>query len=513
MATTPTAFFHILFFLLSTLTNLWGQCTLTAPAFKPAIPGITWTNWATPPTGCPSATTGVVQITGTTSGSKQSLSANNTTYYVVNGSIEYADFNTGSGNKMNVVVCQGATLYLGVSTQNSTNVNIMVMPGGTLIPNTSTFALWKGRNYVYGNLISPNRDLSLTGNGGDSTVIYVAPAGIFQVTGTTTNPGPSHNSILSFPSSGGVAGIYNEGAVDVNDIVINSSSQPLICSNNANSCLHIRSSFPTTNTDDQFATGAAGGFLKYDATSGSTTYNKRVATTSLPATAATLKVCTSGANYCLAGGCCILTATCSTQVAGSPFGNIIPNSNCGSLPTSCSLPLSVRLAYFNADKSTEGVKIKWATSTQENSKLFVIEKSHDGIEWTQVGQLPASGTINDYQEYQLTDYSPRSGDSYYRLIEVETNNSEKIYAVDLVQIPLDGTTFLISPNPSNGNVTVSLGEHFERYDIEVIDIKGNRQGFYTFFPGQNSLHIPKPGMYLAKLKVKQSVVVQKFIVQ
>lgn len=499
------------------LLTFWGvvafvaaghaQCSTSTPTYVPPVPGVTWPNWNTTPTGCPSA--GATQITATTNGTRQNLNTTGTTYYAANGTYVYGEINqSASTNRMTVVVCQGAVLWLGVGTQSSTHLNVVVMPGGTLIPNLSSNSskVWKGKTYVYGAVVSSNEDLRIENiNSGDSSMTFIAPSGIFQVAGTT--PGsPAHNTQLYFASGSGIMGIYNEGSIDVSDLYVNSSGTA-ICSNNANSCLRIRNSVPALNTDDQLAANAAtGGYMIFDATSGSVTLNKRVSSSP------SVNVCTFGGDWCKSGGgCCIKTAGCTT---GSPFaGSTLNNATkCATLPASCSIPLKAYLAGFKVTRSTEGVKVSWITSSQEKSKWFQVEKSKNGIDWAKVGEIPSAGDYSGSLEYALHDHSPWPGDTYYRLQEVDFEGKGTVYAVDLLHIPLDETEFLLSPNPSSGTLTIRLGDSFEKYEMEILDTKGSSMGKYTLYPGSSTFTVSVVGMYLAKLKVGTSVLVKKFVV-
>jgi hypothetical protein len=348
-------------------------------------------------------------------------------------------------------------------------------------------------------MLLADNNLNISVNSGDTSQTYIGSTGIFQVSGAT-------NPVLNFSSSSGSAGIYSEGSFDVSDLTINSSTVALICMNGAGSCMHVRHSYGTNNSDDQIAV-ANGSVLKYDQTSGSVTYNKRVSSSS------TLKVCTSGADYCKNGGGCCISAGAACTV-GSPFaGTSLNPASCSSLPSTCSYPLAINLAYFKAQKSSEGVQIKWITALEHNSDYFIIEKSTNGLDWTEVSKVIANGGANG-ASYSTIDYSPSAGYNYYRLTEVEKSGKETPYAIDVVDIRSEGVDFHVFPNPSTGNITVTVSDDFPQYEFEIEDVKGVTIGTYTLFAGSNSLaNVAKPGVYFAKLKVRTDMKIQKIVIQ
>ena len=175
------------------------------------------------------------------------------------------------------------------------------------------------------------------------------------------------------------------------------------------------------------------------------------------------------------------------------------------------VPLSITLAYFNAEKSSEGVSIKWGTLVEHNTSYYIIQKSINGLEWKELAIVEASGTRGNYT---VTDYSPMPGYNYYRLVEVEHSGKELPYAVDVVNISSEGLVFMISPNPTSGPVTFFLSNDYPKYDIEIINLNGVVTAKYLLLPGKNSIIISEiPGLYFVKLKVKSEFIIEKVVVR
>ncbi|MBL7962838.1 MAG: hypothetical protein JNM31_03245 [Flavobacteriales bacterium] len=93
------------------------------------------------------------------------------------------------------------------------------------------------------------------------------------------------------------------------------------------------------------------------------------------------------------------------------------------------------LTSFVADASSpRGVRIHWATATENGTGRFVVERSMDGWEWTLVNELPAVGQSTRHVSYETWDTQAPTGVVQYRLLEVTTQGLEIISEVFSVQV-------------------------------------------------------------------------------
>ena len=120
-------------------------------------------------------------------------------------------------------------------------------------------------------------------------------------------------------------------------------------------------------------------------------------------------------------------------ITGTLYIHVNTNAYCGTQNSCRNISVSrvsalpVELLYFDGKEINNTNYIYWATATEHNSSHFVIEKSEDGYEWTQVGQLPAA--INSTQElnYNYTDTYVNAGFNYYKLIQYDIDGANKTY--------------------------------------------------------------------------------------
>jgi hypothetical protein len=60
------------------------------------------------------------------------------------------------------------------------------------------------------------------------------------------------------------------------------------------------------------------------------------------------------------------------------------------------------------------------TSQEQNSRDFILERSSDGLNFSQVGAtLPAAGNSSDTRSYSITDHNVPAGTWYYRFKETD----------------------------------------------------------------------------------------------
>jgi hypothetical protein len=109
----------------------------------------------------------------------------------------------------------------------------------------------------------------------------------------------------------------------------------------------------------------------------------------------------------------------------------------------------VTLINFNASKESDIIKLTWLTATEINNDYFTVEKSKNGVDFTNVDIVDGAGNSQSTLNYQTTDHSPYNGISYYRLKQVDydgTVSYSKIVAVNFK----DNKNITVYPNPGTG---------------------------------------------------------------
>ncbi|MCB0641939.1 MAG: T9SS type A sorting domain-containing protein [Phaeodactylibacter sp.] len=137
------------------------------------------------------------------------------------------------------------------------------------------------------------------------------------------------------------------------------------------------------------------------------------------------------------------------------FDNItIPNDFVNILP--------IALYSFEAKKVEDQVLLTWITSSEENNDYMAVERSQNGIDFFEIGQVPGRGTTDFEQEYQFLDTDPQPGLNYYRLRQVDFDGSFEYHRVVVVEMEgADATKLRLIPNPVGSTSTLSLGQSME----------------------------------------------------
>jgi hypothetical protein len=121
-------------------------------------------------------------------------------------------------------------------------------------------------------------------------------------------------------------------------------------------------------------------------------------------------------------------------------------------------PLPVVLVTFNTTVNTDkSVTIRWSTQQELNSDLFNVERSADGINWTDVGYIKAKGNSNQVSDYSFTDLSTLNGISYYRMKVVNLDGDFGYTETRVVHLSVE-KNLVIFPNPAKDNLNIYLRE-------------------------------------------------------
>lgn len=175
----------------------------------------------------------------------------------------------------------------------------------------------------------------------------------------------------------------------------------------------------------------------------------------------------------------------------------------------CLSTLAVELSNFSAQYANEAVFLNWATASEIQNDRFEVERSINGIDFTMLGSINSAGNSNQLQEYQMIDYSPPRGTTYYRLKIIDVNGIAKYSSI--VSTNFGESNLKVIPNPNNGQFQV-IGLNGLN-SLEIIDVKGNvlqkieSDQSNAYF---NMVH--SPGIYFLKITNSNVTETLKFAV-
>src|SRR5205085_12268315 len=110
-----------------------------------------------------------------------------------------------------------------------------------------------------------------------------------------------------------------------------------------------------------------------------------------------------------------------------------------------------------------------------NSRNFSVERSSDGVRWSEVGSVGAAGQSNDARSYSFEDRSgAAASNSMYRIVEYDYNGQSTISTIVRSSCSSVGAEVIsLYPNPSSGSSALSIHlEHSTKLSLQVLDSKG-----------------------------------------
>lgn len=217
------------------------------------------------------------------------------------------------------------------------------------------------------------------------------------------------------------------------------------------------------------------------------------------------------------GGNSNLIEICNEVVWSAGDG---PVSGPSCMPTTSewcnSVVLPVELLYFSGEAKDGYVDLAWSTATEKNNCCFDVERSVDAISFSKSSSVASkafNGTSNNILNYTCLDYSPLSNITYYRLKQIDNDNTFSYSnIISINYIKTKNVKFVIYPNPNKGEFTADISgiENNHEVLISLMNEKGKLVYHSSFFvqdQGSNKLQIiPEnklsSGIYLCILTIE-----------
>jgi len=112
--------------------------------------------------------------------------------------------------------------------------------------------------------------------------------------------------------------------------------------------------------------------------------------------------------------------------------------------------------------------INWVTASELNTSHFIIQRSTDGVHFTDLGKIAAMGS--GANNYRFTDVFPINGTNYYRLQSVDKSGATTFSKVIAVSLLTQEFGIKVYPNPAKNKITIN-GTHI--FSVQIIDNRGN----------------------------------------
>jgi hypothetical protein len=209
------------------------------------------------------------------------------------------------------------------------------------------------------------------------------------------------------------------------------------------------------------------------------------------------------------------TSTSGTVISAAPVTSFSPFT----LASITALnPLPIELLNFTAKYNKDVVDLFWTTASETNNDYFTIQRSLDGVEFQNIGNVDGAGNSTSFLSYSSVDETPLKGTSYYRLKQTDFDGSTSFSGIVPVSIAEGIFEEIIYPNPTAGQLNIFVhGEKDQLFSFELIDIRGvkvlsAKDIFYTNGEFTLSLETLAAGTYILKT-ISGDKAMQKLVIK
>jgi hypothetical protein len=139
--------------------------------------------------------------------------------------------------------------------------------------------------------------------------------------------------------------------------------------------------------------------------------------------------------------------------------------------------IPVELTAFFALTTENGILLKWTTATETNNSGFMIERSSNNVDFTEVAFIDGQGTTTNVTDYEYTNVISKPGKYSYRLKQIDFDGSINYSSV--VESEVEGPqVFVLSqnyPNPFNPSTMINFSLPVDSYvSIELFNTLGEK---------------------------------------
>jgi hypothetical protein len=171
--------------------------------------------------------------------------------------------------------------------------------------------------------------------------------------------------------------------------------------------------------------------------------------------------------------------------------------------------LPVKLSDFNAKlKGSGAATISWTSEYELESEKYVVQRSVDGRNFVNIGELPSAGSAVERRRYSLDDANLGDNAVFYRLLMVDIDGKtslSKVIYVNNKKGSFGKGTLKIFPNPFKSDlqlIGISAAD-VNRRSIRLYNVAGKEIGFTVTGANAISIDANAPsGVYVLRVNDK-----------
>ncbi len=191
---------------------------------------------------------------------------------------------------------------------------------------------------------------------------------------------------------------------------------------------------------------------------------------------------------------------------------VTPSSISADVCSMIGVTISLELGAFSADNyNATDALVKWDTHSEEDLSHFIVQRSTDGDNWSDVTRVDAAGNSTSLQSYSTIDadvYSLGTGKAtfYYRLKSVDVDGTTYLSDMDAVLFNsrLSDSEVTILPNPTQYQFVIALNKSQADLDgmvYQVTDMAGRvvAEGLVTGKQTKVNVERLAAGLYIVNI--------------
>jgi len=154
----------------------------------------------------------------------------------------------------------------------------------------------------------------------------------------------------------------------------------------------------------------------------------------------------------------------------------VPLSFGGTAVVSCS-PLAAENILLSGKTESGYNSLEWVSSSELNASKYIIERSHNGMDYIEIGSVEAQGLSLDALSYRFDDLEPLNDMGYYRIKLVRTNYSSTTSNTLAIkqEFTKDVEILKAHPNPATDDLNVVLSSKSETsYQLTLCNVNGQK---------------------------------------
>jgi hypothetical protein len=147
--------------------------------------------------------------------------------------------------------------------------------------------------------------------------------------------------------------------------------------------------------------------------------------------------------------------------------------------------------------------IKWSTASEINTASFTVEHSIDGINFTPLQTVAATGNSSRVNNYQFENAGIKAGTNYYRIRQTDKDGKYSYSKIVTLQYRKNGMPMVLAPNPTRNQLSVWLPESSGGCTIRIFNQLGQMMQQQPVPIGATQLKVNtsklQPGYYRLQL--------------